>query len=363
MNRPPCDPCAIAARFALPGRVLDAEPLGGGHIHDTFVATVSPVERFVLQRLNERVFPDLDGLMDNLGRVTRHLQAQGAPHALTLVPTADGDDWLRDGEGRAWRAFRLVPGAVSRNGVGTPPEACAVAAAFGDFQRRLADLPGPPLHEHLPGFHDGAARLRSLQDIAAADPCGRAASSRAELACALEHAHLAGLFADLGRLGAVPGIVHNDTKPDNLLRDAATGAPLCVIDLDTVMPGWRLADFGDLARAACCRAPEDERDLSRMQADADLFAGLARGFLHAAGPLCAPAERSALPDAAMAIVWEQGVRFLADWLAGDTYYAVHRPGHNLDRCRAQFALLRSLSRQADDLRARVARILDEQETA
>lgn len=367
MDRHAPDLRALAGRFDLPGDFLRASPLGEGHIHDTFLVVTRDAageRRAVLQRLNERVFFDVAGLMANVGRVTRHLQARleaaGAAdaqrRALALVPARDGEDWLRDDEGGAWRAFRYVPGAVARGAVATPAEARAVAAAFGAFQRQLADLPGPPLREHLPGFHDGRARLAALHVALAVDRRARVKGAREEIAQALAQAHLAEVFPALESRGARPGPVHNDTKPDNLLRDEATGEPLCVIDLDTVMPGWRLADFGDLARAVCGRVPEDERDLARVAADPELFAGLAGGFLAAAGGLLSDAEREALPDAAMALAWEQGVRFLADWLDGDVYYPARRPEHNLERCRAQFALLRSFAAQADDLRERVARL-------
>jgi Ser/Thr protein kinase RdoA (MazF antagonist) len=341
---------AVCAGFALRGDALDAEPLGAGHIHDTFVVTGRDgrgARRWVLQRLNERVFPDVAGMMENVGRVARHL---GAP---ILVPAADGADWLRDGRGAAWRAFEFVEGSETRAGVASAAEARTVARAFGAFQRALASLPPPGLREHLPGFHDGAARWAALHSALAADPANRASRARPEIESLGGFAHLADFFDRLAARGVPRRAVHNDTKPDNLLRDTATGEPLAVIDLDTVMPGQGLADFGDLARAASCRAPEDEPDPARVSADPERFAGLARGFLEGAGDLLLPLEREALVDAAMALAWEQAVRFLADWVSGDAYYPVRRPGHNLERCRAQIALLRSLAAQGDALRRRM----------
>jgi len=252
---------------------------------------------------------------------------------------------------------------MSRPGVESAAEARVVARAFGAFQRALNDLPPPRLHEHLPGFHDGRVRWASLEAALAADPLNRAERATAEIAGVEKYSHLASFFAGLAARGVPPRPVHNDSKPDNLLRDAATGAPLSVIDLDTVMPGQGLADFGDLARAASCRSPEDEPDLSRVGVDPELFAGLAVGFMEGAGDLLSPQERDALVDAALALVWEQGVRFLADWLAGDAYYPVLRPDHNLVRCRAQLALLRSLEAQADSLRRLVERAASGEDTA
>ncbi len=351
---------AACAGFGLAGPGLRAAPLGAGHIHATFLVARPAGDarpRWVLQRLNERVFPDLDGLMANVGRVTRHV---GAP---VLVPARDGADWLRDDQGAAWRAFAFVEGAVTRPGVAGAAEAREVARAYGAFQRALASLPPPPLREHLPGFHDGRARHRAFAAAVATDPRGRAAAARAEIAAVERAADLAGFLAGLAARGVAPRAVHNDTKPDNLLRDAVTGAAVCVIDLDTVMPGQGLADFGDLARATVGRAPEDAPDPARVAADPALFAALARGFLEGAGDLLSPAEREGLVDAALALTWEQAARFLADWLAGDVYYPVRDPEHNLRRARAQLALLRSLAAQADDLRAAVARIAAGEEPA
>ncbi len=356
----PPDLRAVLRGFDVPGEFLRGEPLGAGHIHDTFVvhALAGAVERrFVLQRLDERVFPDVAALMENVSRVTRHV---GSP---VLVRTTEGADWLRDGSGAAWRAFVFIEGAESRPAVSGAADARVVGRAFGAFQRALRTLPPPPLREHLPGFHDGRARWAALQEVLSTDAVNRAARAKAEIVALDRRARLAGFFAGLAARGVPARPVHNDTKPDNLLRDLATGAPRCVIDLDTVMPGQGLADFGDLARAASCRAPEDEPDVARIAVEPALFRGLATGFLEGAGDLLLPAEREAMVDAAQALAWEQAVRFLADWLAGDTYYAVGRPDHNLDRCRAQLALLRSFDARADEMRRLVERAAAGEEPA
>ena len=359
---------AVGARFALPGAYVRGAPHGAGHIHDTFAVTWRERDRevrYVHQRLNERVFPDVPGLMDNVGRITRHLRRRAGPdagaadarRALTLVPARDGADWTRDDAGRAWRTWLLVEGTVTRGSVADPAQARAAARAFGRFQRQVADLDGPALRETIPRFHDAPARHAACAAAAAVDAAGRAADAAAEIAFARDQAPLARALVEAAADGRAPRrIAHNDTKLDNVLFDAATGEGICVIDLDTVMPGVGLCDFGDLARTASCRAAEDERDLARVDVDAGLFAALAAGWLAGAGDLIAAGERELLVTAARVMTLESGLRFLTDHLAGDPYFRVRRAGQNLDRCRAQFALLRSFERQADALQAAVARV-------
>jgi hypothetical protein len=242
--------------------------------------------------------------------------------------------------------------------VATPAQAREAARAFGAFQRLLVGLDVPRLRETIPHFHDTRARLAALEAAVAAGSAGRAAGAREEIAFARAHAPLASALAALHERGLAPErVAHNDTKINNVLFDDATGEAICVIDLDTVMPGPSLCDFGDLVRTVSSRAAEDERDLSRVEADPALFAALAEGYLAGAGDLLAPAEREQLVAAGEVMTYECGLRFLADYLAGDVYFRVKRPGHNLDRCRAQFALLRSLERQADDFREMVVRLV------
>lgn len=347
----------IAAQFAVNGNVISVEPFAGpgGHINASYVVTCRAAggraERFFLQRLNAHVFPNLAALMENVARVTRHL---GGP--LRLVPTVAGQASFRDEQGDVWRLYNFIEGAVPRT-VATAVDAERAAGAFGAFQRALADLPGPRLHETIPRFHDTPRRLEAFECAVDRDQARRAASVQPEIAAIRGHAALAGVLMQAAATGAVPErIVHNDAKLANVLFDAASGDALCVVDLDTVMPGLGLYDFGDLVRSMATRAAEDERDLARVQLEPELFASIATGYVNGMREFLTPAEKELLVSAAQVIVFEQALRFLADHLEGDRYYRIERSGHNLDRCRTQLALLAALRAQERELVRTVARL-------
>ena len=329
----------VVARFAIDAPVVAVEPFSGpaGHINASYVVTTPRGGRFFLQRLNRHVFPDLDALMENVARVTRHV---GGP--LRLVPTREGLAWARDDQGDVWRLYGFIEGAVART-MASAADAERAARAFGAFQRALADLPGPRLHETIPHFHDTPRRLESFECAVQRDSAGRAAEARKEIAQVQGRRELAAVLVKAAASGTVPErIVHNDAKLANVLFDAASGEALCVVDLDTVMPGLALFDFGDLVRSMATRAAEDERDTSRVRLEPELFESIARGYVAATRELLTPAERELLVPAAQVIVFEQAVRFLIDHLEGDRYYRIARPGHNLDRGRTQLALLDAL---------------------
>jgi len=348
----------VARAFSLEGEPVRAERLGSGHIHDTFaveVETRAGARRYVLQRLHTGVFADPEALMENLVRVTAHLAAKlaraGVPdrarRTLALVPERGGRAFHRDGDGDFWRCFPLIEGSVAIDTAPAPEQAFEAARAFGAFVAALADLAGPPLAEVIPHFHDFPRRLAALEAALREDPQGRAQAIAAEADAARGSAEqltdrLAGA-ADLPRR-----TVHNDCKVNNVLLDARTGEGLCVIDLDTVMPGTVLADFGDLVRTAASTAPEDERDLERMGFDRVRFEALARGYLAGAGSLLLPSELRALPLAGPLLALENAVRFLADHVQGDRYFRISRPAHNLDRARAQLRLAKRLLEAASD---------------
>ncbi|MDJ0850123.1 MAG: phosphotransferase [Myxococcota bacterium] len=341
-----------AQAFAAGGRIIGNEPLGRGHIHATRLVRVDPgARRLVLQRINTRVFRDPEGVMENLLRVTGHLRAQleasGAPdvgrRSLAVLRTGEGAALYRDGAGGVWRAFDYVEGGTSIDRVEGPAQAYEAARAFGRFAASLADLPGPPLHETIPHFHDMRRRVEALEAAVLRDPCGRAGPARPELG-RLRDA-LAALEAGLpdASVRRLPRrVVHHDCKLNNLLLDEHAGQALCVIDLDTVMKGTLLSDFGELARTASCRADEDERDLSRVAVDLELFRALAAGYLEGLGPLPEPAERRALPFAGTLLTLMNAVRFLTDHLEGDVYFPTHREAHNLERARAQLRLAETM---------------------
>jgi hypothetical protein len=354
---------AVAARFALEGEIVAARPHRGGHIHDSYRVDVRARETgearsYLLQRVNMRVFPRADLLMENVGRVTRHIGARIAAarlpdrgrRTLALVPTRQGTDWHTQPDGACWRTFVFIHGAVTRERAAGPEDAYVAGRAFGEFQRLLADYDGPPLHETIPGFHDTAARFLRLDAAIGADPCARAAAAQAEIEAVLVGRPLAAVLPPLLGSGAVPvRIVHNDAKLANVLLDERTGEPLCVVDLDTVMAGSALHDFGDMTRSVTSPTAEDEDDVSRVGVRLPMFEALARGYLEAAGHVLTAHERDLLGFAGRLITLEQAVRFLTDHLEGDRYYRIDRPGQNLARCRTQLALLNSLTRHAAEL--------------
>jgi hypothetical protein len=357
---------SILTAFPLAGRYLSATPHGSGHINDTFAVAfdqAGTAVRYLLQRVNPRVFTDIPALMDNIARVTRHAAGRVAGHpdaarrALGLVAATDGRPYHRDGEGGWWRCYHFIERARSYDVVETPGHAAAAARAFGEFQRLLVDLPGARLRETIPGFHDTRRRFGAFQQALAADAHGRAAGARAEIAFALQREPLVDVLLDLQASGAIPErVTHNDAKLNNVMLDTTTHEALCVVDLDTVMPGLALNDFGDLVRSATNAAAEDERDAGRVRARPEIFAALAEGYLASAGAFLNATEVGHLAVSGLVIAFEQGLRFLTDHLAGDTYYKIRRPGHNLERVVNQFALVRSLDAQRGEMESTVRRL-------
>jgi Ser/Thr protein kinase RdoA (MazF antagonist) len=357
----------IARHFDLPGTLRGAAPYGSGHINETFLAEYEEggrTVRYLHQRLNRRVFPDPASVMENIRRVLEHLRlklaAAGLAHrerrVLELIPARDGQGFWRDEEGEVWRTYRFLEGTRCVDAAETPSQVREAARAFGGFQRMLLDLPGPRLHETIPHFHDTPRRLEALGRAVEADGAGRAVPAKSEIEFALSREKLAGALTRLREKGELAErVIHNDTKLNNVLLDEATGEALCVIDLDTVMPGLGPWDFGDLVRSAANRAAEDERDLSRVRADSRFFAAIAQGWVDSLGSVLPPAERGALVTGAKVITLECGIRFLTDHLEGDSYFKVRRPGQNLDRARVHFSLLRSLELQEEELERIVER--------
>jgi len=348
---------AIAACFVLPGRFIDGAPHGSGHINDTFAVRLDDNGhrvRYVLQRVNHEVFKDVPAVMENVDRATRHITASlerqdvadRSRRAMTLIPTTDGGTYHVAPDGDYWRAFQFVEGATSYDVLTTHDQAYEVARAFGKFQTMLADLPDPPLHETIPKFHDGPERFRAFLDALERDPLNRAADAGPEIAFLVDNACAFDRLPALVSSGALPlRATHNDCKSNNVLIDDATGEGICVIDLDTLMPGLVLYDFGDMVRTSTCPVPEDSQILDDVQMDLERFTYLTHGYLASAGEFLTSAEKEQLVFAGKVITLTIGARFLTDHLLGDTYFKTHRPDHNLDRCRVQFALVRSIVSQ------------------
>ncbi len=353
----------VAARFDIYGDFLEATPYGSGHINDTFAVVYDQAGtrvRYIFQRLNDRIFKEPLRLMENVAHVTRHLKAKleargiadTSRRVLTLVPSLEGMDYVTDEEGHVWRAYLFVEDARSYDIIETPAQAFQAARAFGAFQRDLMDYAGPRLFETIPRFHNTRSRFETLQRAIASDPLNRAIQVKAEIAFAHAHERLADSLLRLKESGEVPErITHNDTKLNNVLLDDTTGEGMCVLDLDTVMPGLSLYDFGDMVRTATNPVAEDEPDASLVQVQVPMFKAIAKGYLEGTGGTLLPAERERLVLAGQLLTFECGMRFLTDFLEGDHYFAVRREGHNLDRCRTQFALVRSLGEHEEQLMA------------
>jgi aminoglycoside phosphotransferase (APT) family kinase protein len=356
---------AVARQFQIYGAFLHAEPYGTGHINDTYRATFdqggAPV-RYIFQRINHKVFQNPVLLMENIQRVTTHLGCKTANErdfsraVLTLVPAHDGRSWHQDPEGNFWRVFVFIEKARTYDAVETPRQAFAAAKAFGHFQKLLADLPRPSLHHTIPDFHNTPKRFARLEQAVAADKVDRAKLVSPEIDFALRHKPIVGVLL---AAGLPERVTHNDTKLNNVMFDDATGDGLCVIDLDTVMPGLALYDFGDMVRTTTSPAKEDERDLSKVQMQLPMFEALLHGYGSEAGDFLTQAEWRHLAFSGKLITFEIGIRFLTDFLEGDTYFKVHRPDHNLDRCRTQFKLVQSIEQQEPQMNQLVERFLTE----
>jgi aminoglycoside phosphotransferase (APT) family kinase protein len=355
----------IAEAFRLRGDFVSAAPYGTGHINDSFAVVVDQGGtqlRYLLQRINQKVFRDPPKLMRNIERVTEHsrekLLTQGQPdvsrRTLTIVPTQEGASYCKFGDEDYWRAYIFIEKARSFDSLQAPVQAYEAAKAFGNFQRILSDLPGEPLHETIPDFHNGPKRFQDFLEALNADVHNRAAEAREEIDFLQKSAWVFDVLPEQVARGAIPvRITHNDTKINNVLIDDETGEGICVIDLDTLMPGLVLYDFGDMVRTSTCKAAEDERDLGKVFLDLPMFEQVARGYLTAAGDFLTSSEKEHLVFAGKMITLIIGCRFLTDYLNGDTYFKTHREGHNLDRCRTQFRLVQSITEQEKQMNSLV----------
>ena len=276
---------------------------------------------------------------------------------LRFVPTHDGKTYHVTADGNYWRTYYFIENARIYDVVESPKEAYQAAKEYGYFQQLLTDLPGGRLHDTIPDFHNTPKRFATFERALAADAHNRAASCRQEIQFALEHKPITAVLLDLHAKGDIPErVTHNDTKFNNVMLDNETGEGICVLDLDTVMPGLALYDFGDMVRTTTSESAEDERDLSKVHMEMEMFDALARGYLSTAGAFLNPVEKAHLAFSGKLITFEIGIRFLTDYLEGDHYFKVHRAGHNLDRCRTQFKLVESIEHQEAEMNALVARL-------
>ena len=345
-----------AEAFAIKGQVKSCELYGSGHINLTFRLVCQDQDQehaYILQQMNHEVFKDIDGLMKNVKGVTSFLRRQivanhGDPdrETLNLVPTKDGRDYYKDSTGNYWRMYLFVDQATCYNLVEKPEDFYQSGKAFGRFQCLLADYPADELTETIPDFHNTAARFRTFQKAVEDDVMGRAAQVEDEIRFIREREKDMSLAYDLQRAGKLPlRVSHNDTKLNNIMIDDTTREAVCIIDLDTIMPGFSIFDYGDSIRFGANTAEEDERDLSKVSLSLPLFDVYTKGFLEGSQGRLTETETDMLPYGARMMTLECGMRFLTDYLQGDVYFNINREGHNLDRCRTQLALVADMERK------------------
>jgi thiamine kinase-like enzyme len=362
---------SIVQHFHICGHLSEVKALARGHINDTYVLTAKKDNcriRYILQRINHTVFKNPPLLMENIIRVTEHIRSrmqrvdpEQASRQLTVIASDNGMGFHKDDEGNFWRIYNFIEDAITFNIVQSADLAYEAARMFGWFQKMLIDLSGPALHETICDFHNTPKRLETFQQVLKEDTFNRAKSAKAEIDFLFANAILCDVLLNLQDKGEIAlRITHNDTKLNNVMLDKTTKKGVCVIDLDTVMPGLSLYDFGDMVRTTTTSADEDERDLSKVFMNLSMFEAIVRGFAEQTRDFLTSTEKTHLAFAAKLITFEQFVRFLTDYLAGDIYYKIHREGHNLDRARTQAKLVQSIIEQEELMNEVVERILQEE---
>jgi hypothetical protein len=354
------DLAAIAGHFKFEGRFVDVYPHPcGGHINDTYMVCFQTsgdtVRRYILQRINHHVFTYPERVMENIEAVTTYLREKIAAYGgdparevLNLVAVTEGGNLHRAVDGSYWRAYHNIEGARTYNVVENLDQVYSAARAFGNFMRLLSDFPAERLHETIPGFHHTPKRFETFKEAVEQDVVGRAEAAATEIDFVMQRAEMVSTMIDLLERGELPArITHNDTKFNNVMIDDVTGEGVCVIDLDTVMPGLSLYDFGDAIRSGANPAAEDEQDLSKVIFDLAVFDRYAHGYLDATRESLTSTEVDHLPFSAIVMTLECGMRFLTDHLQGDTYFKIHQENHNLDRCRTQFKLVKDMEEEYD----------------
>jgi Phosphotransferase enzyme family len=341
----------ISVQFDIPGDFLDAKPFGQGLINDTFVAAYEHgrgVSRYIHQKINRNVFLNPPAVMENIQQVTEHIRRKcdSARETMTVVPTRDGLPYFLDDDCEYWRTYEFIEDTITYETLDRPEQAYEAARAFGKFQKYLSDIDVRRLHETIPDFHNTPKRFEAFEKAVEADSADRCNAAKAEIEFAFANKDIAGKLVGLLEQGRIPErVTHNDTKINNVLIDKAGSKGLCVIDLDTVMPGLALYDFGDMVRTMTCPAPEDEKDLTEVRVQLPLFEAIAGGYLSEAKDFLNADEIGNLVFSGKTICYEQGLRFLMDFLQGDTYYKTSYAEHNLVRCRTQFKLVESILEQ------------------
>ena len=347
----------ITSAFVLEDNLTECLPYGSGHINDTYRLTYGTGKHYILQKMNRSIFTKPVELMENVRDVTawlkKKIQENGGDverETLNLVMTKDGLPYYVDEDGEYWRVYLFIENATCYDMVKDEEDFYQSAVAFGHFQRLLADYPAETLHETIVNFHNTVDRLDKFKTAVEKDICHRAADVEKEIQFVLDRTELAHVLCDMQDQGKLPlRVTHNDTKLNNILFDKNTGEGLCIIDLDTIMPGLAANDFGDSIRFGASTAEEDEKDLNKVHFDIELYRIYVKGYLEMAKDVLTPAENASLPWGARLMTLECGMRFLADFLQGDVYFKTTYPEHNLVRARTQFRLVKEMEEQFDQM--------------
>ena len=340
---------------------VSISPYGNGHINDTYISESNP--RYILQRINNSVFKNPEQVMENILNITEFLRKKvietgGDPERETLnvVKTIDGETLYKTEDGEYYRMYKFIEDSRSYDTPESPEMLYQAARAFGRFQKLLSDYPADSLFETIKDFHDTRKRFENLRKAVEADKCGRCKLVEKEIEFAFARENEVGIIVDAIADGSVPlRVTHNDTKLNNVMLDENTGEGVCVIDLDTVMPGSLLYDYGDALRFGASSGAEDEQELDKIWFDLEMFEAFTKGFLEEVGDSLTDTERKLLAFSAKIITYECGIRFLTDYLEGDTYFKIHRENHNLDRCRTQFKLVADMEKKMDEMNSIVTK--------
>lgn len=359
----------VAEQFQFGGEIISIEEYGNGHINDTFLVKSKKEDgtedKAILQRINSDVFKKPVEVMENIQNVTAYLRERiveegGDPdrETLNIYMTKDDKTYYQDTLGGYWRAYYLIENATSYDMVEKPEDFYESAVAFGHFQKLLADYPAATLHETIVGFHDTKARFERFKQVVEEDKCNRAAEVQEEIQFVLDHQETAEVLGRMQQEGKLPlRVTHNDTKLNNIMIDDTTRKAICVIDLDTVMPGLAVNDFGDSIRFGASTGAEDEVDLSKVSCDLSLYELYTKGFVEGCEGRLTTEEMKMLPMGAKVMTFECGMRFLTDYLEGDVYFKIHREKHNLDRCRTQFKLVADMEAKWEQMEKIVEKYL------
>jgi len=360
---------SLLKRFAIYGDFIEAAPFGSGHINSTWISVWNQAGvrlRYIHQKINDSIFTRPDQVMENIDRVTSHIKNKVSSlgfgdinrSTLTIIPSRESALWVRDEKGGWWRTYLYIEGSRALEHVSSTFDARFLGESIACFQNQLADFEEPRLHEIIPGFHDMEKRYLRFHKALSKDICGRVKNVQPEISFMIKNEERGAVLIRALQNGTIPErICHNDAKINNILVDESDSRALCLIDLDTVMPGTALFDLGDLIRTVTVKTAEDEQDLSKVEFQPDYFEALLDGYLSIAKEFLVPAELSLLNEAGRNITQIMGLRFLTDYLEGDHYYHINRPDHNLNRCRTQIALIQSMDLKWDEMNKILDKIL------